>query len=581
MAARRPAALLAAGCAVLVLLLAGCRGVDRAASELPTDRPGTKPQRGGTRTYYSHRVVEHTDPQRTYNGRDLTNWSRTVYRSLVSFPLSDDPAISGTDVPDLATDTGTSEDGARTWRFTLRHGVTWEDDRPITCEDLRYGASRVFATDVITGGPRYLLEYLDIPADPATGRPIYTGPYRSSAEGRAAFDRAITCTGRTITYHFKKPWADFPLAIASLHMMDPYRADRDRGAASDGQIFSNGPYRLEGSWDSRRGGTLVRNQGYDPATDSTDLRKALPDRIVLDLGRTEEEINALLIADRGAARTAVTDAPIPAAYEARITGRVAARSVTVQSPYVDHLLPNFRRLPNLLVRQALAASLDVTAWVAAGGGGKALREATDIVNPAVRGYQRDLFPGGSGDPVRARRLLEAAGVPLPYPITFTCPRSPTLEKQAAAIEEGWERAGFGVTLDLVDGDRYLAALQDPRQRGDVLYAGWGADWPSAVTVLAPLLDSRPSLTATSNGQDHGAYRSPEFEALVDEAERAGDLDTQTTLLQQADQVLADDVAYLPLDVPVFHFLRGSGVSGYVTTVAPNAYPDLGAVGVAR
>ena len=44
--------------------------------------------------------------------------------------------------------------------------MKWEDGKDITCEDFKYGASRVFATDVITGGPNYLLSYLDIP----TGR---------------------------------------------------------------------------------------------------------------------------------------------------------------------------------------------------------------------------------------------------------------------------------------------------------------------------------------------------------------------------------------------------------------------------
>jgi peptide/nickel transport system substrate-binding protein len=112
-----------------------------------------------------------------------------------------------------------------------------------------------------------------------------------------------------------------------------------------------------------------------------------------------------------------------------------------------------------------------------------------------------------------------------------------------------------------------------------MVAAWGADWPSAMTVTAPLFDSRPNLTRTSNGQDYGAYRSPQFEALVDDAQLVPDLESETQLLQQADQVLADDVAYVPLDTAVFYLLHGSDVTGYLSTAASNGSPDLGAIGV--
>jgi peptide/nickel transport system substrate-binding protein len=438
----------------------------------------------------------------------------------------------------------------------------------------------VFATDVITGGPNYILTYLDIP-EGKDGLPIYTGPYQSSPEGKAAFDKAVTCDGNTITYNFKKPWADFPLAIAALHMMDPYRQDKDQGEKSNFMMFSNGPYKLEGGmWDKNKGGTLVRNPNYDPATDSTDVRKALPDKIVFDIGKTSEQITDQLIADSGADKYAVTGQSIPSSYYSQITGDVAKRAVTVKSPFTDYLVPNFNRLTNLQVRQALAASLDDTAWVEAGGGDKAYTEATDIVNPAVKGYQEGLFPGGKGDPEKSKQLLQQAGVQMPYPITYTYPSTPTADKQAAAIKAGWEAGGFKVTLDgVANSDTYYTNIQKPDQKADIIWAGWGADWPSAITVTPPLFDSRPNLTKNSNGQDYGAYKSNEFNALVDQAQNATDLDQQTKILQDADKVLAKDVAYIPIDTTIFYMLRGSGVTGYMNTAASSGYPDLGPIGV--
>src|SRR5690349_14209140 len=142
----------------LAASLAACGGSDSDGGGGTSGAP-TSDAKGGTLNYSIFAPIEHLDPQRVYVGRDITNLSRTVYRTLVSFPISTDPNTANTPVPDLATDTGTSTEGGKTWSFTVKDGVKWEDGQPITCEDFKYGASRAFATDVITGGPNYILSY--------------------------------------------------------------------------------------------------------------------------------------------------------------------------------------------------------------------------------------------------------------------------------------------------------------------------------------------------------------------------------------------------------------------------------------
>ncbi len=535
---------------------------------------------GGTLTYYIRSAYEHTDPQRSYLGVEMTNFSRTVYRGLVAFPISSDPTVATTPVPDLATTTGTSSNNAKTWSYTIKDGVKWQDGKAITCEDFKYGASRVFATDVITGGPNYILTYLDIPTDAKTGLPAYDGPYKK--DGQALFDKAITCSGNTITYHFKKPWPDFPEAIAALHMMDPYRADKDQGDKSNYQIFSDGPYELQGgTWNKETGGTFVRNPNYNASTDSPNIRKALPNEIIFKVGQTSEQITDQLAADAGANKGGVTQQSIPSSKFSEVLGPVASRTVSVTSPYVDYLVLNFKRLTNLKVRQAIAMSTDDTGWVAAGGGPKAYKPATDIVSPLVKGYQPSLFPGGSGNPAGAKALLQSAGVQMPYPLTYTYPSTPTADAQARVLQTAWQAAGFKVTLQgVANSDVYYTNIQQPDQKADLIWAGWGADWPSAITVTAPLFDSRPNLTSKSNGQDYGAYKSDPFNALVDQAQTSSNLDDQTKFLQQADQVLAKDVAYIPLDIPIFYMIHGSEVMNYTNNAASNGYPDLGPIDVA-
>jgi peptide/nickel transport system substrate-binding protein len=572
MASYRKKALAVLGAASLTLAVAACGSSGGSGS-------ASGGKGGGTLTYYIRSAYEHTDPQRSYLGVEMTNFSRTVYRSLVAFPISSDPATSTTPVPDLATTTGTATDNAKTWSFTLKDGIKWQDGKAITCADFKYGASRVFATDVITGGPNYILTYLDLPLDAKTGLPIYTGPYTHTAAGQAAFDKAIVCNGNTITYHFKKPWPDFPLAIASLHMMDPYRADKDQGDKSNYQIFSNGPYELVGGmWNKETGGTFVRNPNYVASTDSTNIRQALPTKIVFKVGQQSEQITDEINANSGMDKGAITQQSIPSSKFSEVLN--SKYTVSVESPYVDYLVLNFKRLTNAKVRQALLASTDDTAWVAAGGGPKSYKPATDIVSPLVKGYQPGLFPGGSGDTAKASALLKSAGVTLPYPINYTYPSTPTADAQARALQAGWQKAGFKVTLQgIANSDTYYTNIQQPDQTADVIWAGWGADWPSAITVTAPLFDSRPNLTPKSNGQDYGAYKSAAFEALVDKAQGTSSLDEQTSDLQAADKILAQDVAYIPLDIPIFYMIRGSEVLNYTTSAASNGYPDLGPMDV--
>jgi len=118
--------------------LAACGGSSDGSSNPGNSEP-TSDAKGGDLLYYLYTPIEHLDPQRVYVGRDITNLSRTVYRTLVSFPISDDPDTANTPVADLATDTGTSTEGGKVWSFTVKDGVKWEDGQPVTCEDFKYG----------------------------------------------------------------------------------------------------------------------------------------------------------------------------------------------------------------------------------------------------------------------------------------------------------------------------------------------------------------------------------------------------------------------------------------------------------
>ncbi len=90
------------------------------------------------------------DPTRVYTGEDLAFFGATIYRSLTVYKYRH--GSGGRRPPSSPTSRrtlGTVADGAKTWSFTLRDGVTFQDGSPITCKDVAYGTSR----DVRPGSP--------------------------------------------------------------------------------------------------------------------------------------------------------------------------------------------------------------------------------------------------------------------------------------------------------------------------------------------------------------------------------------------------------------------------------------------
>ncbi|MBA2767932.1 MAG: hypothetical protein H0U35_02145, partial [Sporichthyaceae bacterium] len=172
-----------------------------------------EPTKGGTLTFLTvAEEIDALDPQRNYTGEDLAFAGAYLTRTLTSYKLSTDDAEANTLVADLATDTGTPSEDSKSWQFTVKDGAMFEDGSPITCEDVKYGVSRTFATDLITDGPQYAVAYLDIPKD-KDGASVYKGPYVTKGNDTAAFDKAVSCEGQTITFNLANPVPDFNFTV--------------------------------------------------------------------------------------------------------------------------------------------------------------------------------------------------------------------------------------------------------------------------------------------------------------------------------------------------------------------------------
>ena len=127
--------------------------VDNKAKGPAYDVPGHTT--GGVIHILEDADFSHLDPARIYvnNNQSL---AEMVERQLNTY-IERDGKI--TLVGDLATNTGETTDGGKTWKFTLRDGVKFEDGSDIKASDIKYAVERGF-DPAYTEGPTYLYEWL-------------------------------------------------------------------------------------------------------------------------------------------------------------------------------------------------------------------------------------------------------------------------------------------------------------------------------------------------------------------------------------------------------------------------------------
>src|SRR5690606_16604140 len=134
-------------------------------------------------------------------------------------------------IPDLATDTGTPSDDGKTWTFTLKDGLTFEDGTPITSEAVKFGLERSFATE-LSGGLSYHKAVLE-------GAEDYHGPF----DGQH-LDSIETPDDKTIVFHLNSAYGDFPW-VASTPAFAPVPLESGDPASYAQAPVASGPYAVE------------------------------------------------------------------------------------------------------------------------------------------------------------------------------------------------------------------------------------------------------------------------------------------------------------------------------------------------
>ena len=543
------------------------------------------PQAGGILTMLEHEPrLDHLDPTRIYTGRDLAFMNAFHTRTLVAYNPVPGEAGAGI-VPDLATNTGVPSNEAKVWKFTLRPGTKFEDGTPITCEHVRYGVSRVFAQDVLPGGPTYLISWLDIPTD-KDGNSIYTGPYKNTPEGVKAFNKAVACSkdNRTITFTLNKSIADFNY-LATYGVISPVQKSKDTGDKYDLNPQSTGPYKIVEN--SKTQLKMVRNKYWSKASDS--VRTPYPDEVVILYGLDEEVIDQLMLEDT--IPSAINfGGPLPTNRDKFFKDdKFKNRRMNNSDPYARYYAFNLKKMPCLEVRAAMYYAWPIKALLDyAGGPDYAGSYATGAISPLVAldyAPTKVVGPGSAdfkpeGNYTKAQSLLDAAKTKCPdnykkateTGITLDVRQSVTLNDTIPIIEASMAKVGIKVKWNIISAG-YYSTVMNPAKQNDMSVSGWGADWANASTVIPELFTSAGGFNLTQNSDDPN-YKA--FEGRVQAAMKVTDRKKQAALWKALDKEAAGYFWHLPTTFGKAQEVWGSALQNVFFWV-PQGNPAYGKI----
>ena len=552
-------------------------------------RAGSSSSEGGTITYLTNAESwTHADPNRNYTGQHIAWFGSYMHRTLTAYARAAGTEGSSV-VPDLATDTGRASNDNKTWEFTLRDGVTFEDGSAITCEDIKYGVSRTFATDVITDGPTYAISMLDIPKA-EDGSSVYKGPYATANNDTAAYDKAVTCSedNKTITFNLSRSVGDFNYTVTYLSF-SPVPKAKDTGDQYDLAPVSSGPYKIQ-KYKAKDEMVLVRNENW--SKDSDPIRQAYPDKVVVRFGLAEEVRDQLILSDsekNAFSLDAILPTNLPTVFDdgGKPKAEWAERALNVYDPYVRYAAFNVKKVPCLDIRRAVYFAKDAAGLLQLSGGAAFGGDPADGAIKPLMGLDYKKVTGledykPAGNATAAKALMESAkkSCPTEYArvtdpkrgLVFDTADSETNKKGAAIwIDSMMKNAGIVMKFNFIEPGSYYAVVLDATKQSDLSAGGWAPDWANASTVIPELFTKEGGFPMSQNWDDP-AYAA--FKKKSDAALAEPDRKKQGQMWAELNQYVVDQMWIVPGIFSKTQEMWGSGLGG-IFFWEPQGAPSFG------
>ncbi len=441
--------------------------------------------------------------------------------------------------PALAQFWKASRDGL-TWTFTLRKGVKFHHGREVTAEDVAYSLTRILDPAIKSGSADLFSSIKGA---------------QEFREGKAKQVSGLTVLDRyTVQVVLTEALVPFVSVLAVGHAkIVPKEVVEQQGEAFGAHPIGTGPFKFV-RWDRAKEIVLVANPDYFDGPPRLS-------RVLYRIFRGEEFDAMYEQFERGN----LEDTPIPTQEYRRVL--TTSHYVHVKRPMFSVRFYGFntrmKPLDDRRVRQALIYAIDREALVAEVYLDRYIL-ARGILPPGMMSFDPKL-KGYAYDPRKARDLLAQAGYPggrglPPIPI-WSGVRMQKLLQEHEQIKKYLAAVGIQAEFHYETNWPSFSAMLAQGKFPIFLYA-WSADVPHPDNFLFKLFYSRSPRNFTG-------YSNQAVDDLLLQAKRERDLQRQTDLYRQAEQVVLDDA---PI-IPVWHYAYERLFQPYVRSVEVNGLGD--------
>ena len=503
-------------------------------------RPST--QKGGTLHLINASDIDSWDPARTYYAWGW-NMNRFYTRNLMSYDSKVGEAGLKL-VPDIAKEAGKVSSDGLTYTYTLKDGIKFNDGTVVTSKHIKYGIERIFAQDVLSGGPTYLIDFLD------QGQK-YPGPYKDTDPAKMGLKSVETPDDKTIVFKLKEPFGDFPFLLA-MPGAGPVKPEADTGDKYANKPMSTGPYMME-SYEPGKSAVFVRNPNWDQATDP--IRKALPDKIDVQLGVESNEIDNRLLAGTADIDTGQVGVQPNAQTKIQLDPNLKANADNPVTGFIRYFSISTKVAPfdNIHCRNAVQYATDKVALQTARGGPEAGGEiGTNMLPPNIAGHDPKLDPFNtkSGKPQidKAKAELAACGKPNGFKTVIAVRNRGKEPACAEALQQALKQVGIDASIEQSDASLYyrstIGSPDNVHKKGyGIMSAGWGADWQTGYGYLQILIDGRNILPSGNN--NYAELNDPEINSLIDKARAEPDAKKAADIWAQINEKVMATATMLP------------------------------------
>ncbi|PWI15421.1 peptide ABC transporter substrate-binding protein [Streptomyces sp. Act143] len=520
-------------------------------------------KKGGTLKFGGAQDADSWDTTRGYYGF-MWNFARYYSRQLVTGKT--EPGKAGAELtPDLATGLAKVTDDGKTYTYTLRDGITWEDGKPITSKDIKYGIERVWAQDVLSGGPVYLKDVLDPKGE-------YKGPYKDTTKDKLGLQAIETPDDKTIVFKLPKANSDFE-EMLGLISASPVRQDKDTKSKYQLHPFSSGPYKFE-SYSPGKNLTLVRNDQWKQASDP--IRKAYPDKITIQFFSDANQLDQRLI--NGDLDLDINQTGMSPQGRTTALKQHKANLDNPVSGYIRYAVfpQSVKPFDNEHCRKAVIYGADHVSLQTARGGPIAGGDiGTNMLPPSVPGAEGQKYDpyelagaNKTGNAAKAKEELKACGKPSGFSTTIAVRNNKPVEVATAqSLQASLKKVGINAEIEQYDGSQTTGIIGSPsnvEKKGyGIIIMGWGPDFPSVQGYGLPLWDSKYILE--SGNSNYALIKDKTIDGLFDQYVNTLDDAGKTQIATEINHKVMEGGYYLPFVFEKFINWRSDRLANVYTS----------------